>query len=205
MSATQIKVGILGLQGNFLEHMNALSKFNVDSIKVIRKEDLRLIDALIIPGGESTTISTIALSMDLMDSIKALISSKKPVWGTCAGLIMLSEFIDCNSKIKTFGGLSVIVQRNYFGSQLNSAIRTVNIHDKDLGKDQIKAIFIRAPVIKSILNSPLTSIKILGTLESGEIVAVRQGNILATCFHPELSDDDTVFHEYFFKMIKESK
>ena len=187
-------IGVLALQGGFSEHINVLS--HLDSITTIQVKtiaQLNLCDGLIIPGGESTAISLSLIRNNLMDPLRSFVASK-PVWGTCAGLILLSNSTNGNGKKspELIGGLDVSTIRNVFGSQLQSFIKPVEIKGFDY---PLPGVFIRAPGIESV--GP--GVEVLGKL-GDKVVAVRQGHILATCFHPELTNDKR-FHEYFVKML----
>ncbi|ORX54762.1 SNO glutamine amidotransferase, partial [Piromyces finnis] len=193
----------IALQGAFLEHKNLLYRLeDVKEVREIRKpEQLEGIDALIIPGGESTTMALVAESSGLMEPLKDLVKVKKiPVWGTCAGLIFLSEQAEKVKKggQKLIGGLHIKTQRNAFGSQIDSFVDDLDI--PVIGDKKFKGIFIRAPIIESVADD----VTVLCRLKSGSIVAVQQENIIATAFHPELTNDPS-FHEYFIKHIKERK
>lgn len=191
-------IGILALQGAFIEHKFILDKLNIKNILIKKSEQVRLCDGIIIPGGESTTMSI--LEDDIFGLIQTHIQNGKPIWGTCAGIILLSDYIE--GKIegqKNIGGLNIVVKRNYFGSQQQSFIEYLP-YPKEFGKEgKFPAIFIRAPIIKNIINNE-NNIKIL-SLCNDNIVAVQQNNILVTCFHPELSNDFS-WHEYFIKLVK---
>ncbi|KAJ3273584.1 hypothetical protein HDV01_004351 [Terramyces sp. JEL0728] len=187
-----INTGVLALQGAFSEHIHTLQKLGVQTKEIKKSEQLNEIDGLIIPGGESTTMSLIMQRNGLIEPLQSFIKSGKPVFGTCAGLIMLSNEIT-NQKQGgqgNLGGLDITVQRNAFGAQLDSFVSEL---DLTIGKFQ--GVFIRAPIITSVGDN----VEVIGKYED-RIVAVRQGNILGTSFHPELTLDPMV-HEYFIKMI----
>lgn len=187
-------IGILALQGAFIEHKNILDKLNIKSILLKKAEQIQLCDGVILPGGESTTMSII--DTDIFEEIKIFIKQGKPVWGTCAGMILIANIID--GKIegqKNIGGLDVVIERNFYGSQQQSFIEYLE-YPKEFYKEGIyPAIFIRAPVIKEVYNDT----QILATYKNN-IVAVQQNNILGTSFHPELSNDYS-WHEYFIKLV----
>jgi 5'-phosphate synthase pdxT subunit len=188
-------IGILALQGAFIEHKNILDKLAVENILIKKAEQIQFCDGIIIPGGESTTMSII--NSEVFQEMKIFIEQGKPVWGTCAGMILLSNNIE--GKIegqKQIGGLDIILQRNFFGSQQQSFIDYLK-YPKGFCKEGIyPAIFIRAPVIKEVYNNT----KILAIYKKN-IVAVQQNNILGTSFHPELSEDYS-WHEYFIDLVK---
>ncbi|KAG4092431.1 SNO glutamine amidotransferase [Neocallimastix lanati (nom. inval.)] len=199
----KLVIGILALQGAFSEHINLLLKLdNIKEVREIRKkEELEGIDALIIPGGESTTMALVAEASGLMEPLKELIKVKKiPVWGTCAGLIFLSEEAEKVKKggQKLLGGLHIKTQRNAFGSQIDSFVTNLDI--PVIGEPKFRGIFIRAPIIESIGDD----VTVLAKLENGSIVAVKQDNIIATAFHPELTNDPR-FHQYFINHVIERK
>jgi 5'-phosphate synthase pdxT subunit len=187
-------IGILALQGAFIEHKYILDKLQVKNILIKKSEEIHICDGIIIPGGESTAMSIVEDNM--FEEIKIFIKKNKPVWGTCAGMILLSnEIIGKIENQKHIGGLDIIIQRNFFGSQQQSFIKNIE-YPKEFNKDgEYPAIFIRAPVIKEVYNNT----KILAICDEN-IVAVQQNNILGTSFHPELSSDFS-WHEYFIHLI----
>lgn len=185
-------IGVLALQGDFLEHITTLRKIGAATREVRLPEDLQEIDALIIPGGESTTMVNLLDSFDLRKPLVARIKKGMPVWGTCAGMILLASKLVQDRPIP-LGVMDITVNRNAFGRQIESF--ETNLEIKGLEKP-MHATFIRAPWIVS--SGP--KVEVLATLEDGTIVAARQGNMLATAFHPELTED-TRLHEYFVKNI----
>lgn len=199
-----MRVGVLALQGDFQEHIQVLKSLGVDTVEIRKPEQLRDVHALVIPGGESTTFAKLALEYGLLDPIREMCRSGKPVWGTCAGMILLAR--DAGRPQPVLGVLDVKVQRNAFGRQVNSF--EVDLDVPELAKVQqngatphpFHAIFIRAPLIESAGKG----VDILARLEDGTIVAARQDNLLATSFHPELTHDAR-FHQYFIEMIQEGK
>ena len=188
-------IGVLALQGDFREHIHTLTTIGVESRKVRNPEDLIGLSGLIIPGGESTVIDKLSRNYKLTGPIKELIVVGLPVFGTCAGLIMLADRIKDGVKDQeTFGGLEIEVQRNAFGSQVDSFESSLDF----VGIDKpVKAAFIRAPIVTQ--TSAL--VEILSTLDDGRIVAVRQGNLLGISFHPELLEETSV-HKYFVQMCE---
>ena len=192
-------IGVLGFQGSFAEHLTALRKAQIDCCLVRQKEDLERVNGLIIPGGESTTLGHLLEMYDLMESLKTKIQEKKiAVWGTCAGMILLAKKILNSKKGQAFiSVLDITVARNAYGRQIESFEEAVEI--KCLGGKAFPCIFIRAPKIVEVT----PQVEVLGKLSDGEIVAVRQNNLLATSFHPELTKD-TRFHEFFAKITKGS-
>ena len=188
-------IAILALQGAFIEHEKVLKKLNVDYFEIRKKEDLnKPMDGLIIPGGESTTIGKLLFDLDLFDILKNKIINGLPVFGTCAGMILLAKKID-NQEQTYFSTMDIEVMRNAYGRQLGSFY---TLGEFDNMKD-VKMTFIRAPYVKEVFNDT----KILATIDN-HIVAVRQNNQLAISFHPELTDEVRV-HQYFINMIKENK
>ena len=191
-------VGVLALQGDFAEHIAALRRIGVQAREVRLPADLEGLDALIIPGGESTTIGKLAKEYALIDPLRAF-GAAKPIWGTCAGAIFLSKDA---TRIKEgqplLGMMDLTVQRNAFGRQVNSFETALDIPALGEDGEPFDAVFIRAPLIESV-NAP--DVEVLAQLEDGTIVAARQGHLLATSFHPELNQDDR-FHQYFVSMIE---
>jgi 5'-phosphate synthase pdxT subunit len=188
-------VGVLALQGDFREHQLVLSEIGARNIQVRTIEDLRSIDALVIPGGESTTMQNLATAFGLFEPLKSAIAEGLPTFGTCAGLIMLANtIIDGVAGQRGFGGLDVEVRRNAFGNQLDSFEADLNIRGIE---EPVHAAFIRAPIVVSA--GP--SVDVLCRLDDGQIVAVQQGNILGISFHPEVTGETRV-HEYFMRFLK---
>lgn len=188
-------IAILALQGAFIEHEKVLKKLNVDYFEIRKKEDLnKPMDGLIIPGGESTTIGKLLFDLDLFDILKNKIINGLPVFGTCAGMILLAKKID-NQEQTYFATMDIEVMRNVYGRQLGS-FYTLGKFDN---MENIKMTFIRAPNVKQVFNDA----KVLSIIDN-HIVAVRQNNQLAISFHPELTDEVRV-HQYFINMIKENK
>ncbi|PKK80644.1 SNO glutamine amidotransferase [Rhizophagus irregularis] len=207
----QFKFGVLALQGAFQEHIHMLQNISqVSSAIPIRKaEQLETIDALIIPGGESTTMALIAERSGLMEPLRKFVRDEKPTWGTCAGMILLAN--EAN-KVKKggqdlIGGLNITVNRNQFGSQIDSFESLLHInHITTSSDDLFPAIFIRAPIISSINSSNVEVLARLehdiGETDASSIVAVRQGSLLGTAFYPELTNDDRI-HKYFVQLTQD--
>lgn len=188
-------IGILALQGDFLEHLKSVEESGAQGKLVKTNSDLKNIDALILPGGESTSMGIIAEKNKLVEPIKNFIKTKKPVWGTCAGIIMLSEEITNQKRHGqvNFGGLNIKIERNYFGRQINSFEKEITINTPE--KIIQKAVFIRAPGIVEYGKN----VEILANIDHGDKqipVAVRQDNILGTTFHTELSNNSELL-KYF--------
>ncbi|MFC1768744.1 pyridoxal 5'-phosphate synthase glutaminase subunit PdxT [Nanoarchaeota archaeon] len=189
-----MRIGILALQGAVREHAIILRKLNVTPVLVTRKEDLKDLDGFIIPGGESTTISDMLHLYNLHNPIKTLHKRGIPIYGTCAGAIILSKNPE-SKKVKPLGLIDVTLQRNAYGTQKDSFETQINI--KNIGK--FHGIFIRAPIITAYNHNT----QILSNFEDNPIMAVSD-NILITTFHPELTKDTRV-HELFITMVKKSK
>ena len=186
-----MKIGVLSLQGGYEKHIDILERLNIQTSKVKYKKDLLNIDALIIPGGESSALSNLIEKESLYTPLKKFIS-KYPVYGTCAGLILLSKSIENNNKVRSFDVLNITLTRNGWGRQINSFSKNISIK---IFKNKYKGIFIRAPKISNCGNS----IDILSVLNNSPVM-IQQNKILGTTFHPELTDD-TRIHEYFIKMV----
>lgn len=186
-----MNVGVLALQGAFIEHEKTLRGLGANPVEVRLPQQLDHLDALIIPGGESTTIGKLAVAFDLLEPLRAF-AAEKPTWGTCAGMIMLAKDIGRSQPL--LGVMDIAVNRNAFGRQVDSFEQDLVI--PDLGEQPFHAVFIRAPLVIDVKNDA----RVLARLEDGGIVAVRQGHLLATAFHPELTPDDR-FHRYFLREV----
>jgi len=196
------RIGVLALQGSFIEHIALLERLGVEPPAVKLPKDLVGLDGLIIPGGESTTIGKLAATYELIDELKRLAEDGLPIWGTCAGMILLAQEIE-GANQPHLGLMDIVVERNAFGRQVESFEADLLIPALDLVSSEeekgkrFHAIFIRAPSIKRVGEG----VEVLASLDEGIIVAARQRNLLATAFHPELTED-TRFHRYFLKMIE---
>jgi len=190
-----MKIGVLAMQGAFAEHIAILKKLGAEAVEVRRAEQLDGLAGLIIPGGESTTMLKLADIYQLNEAIKTAAKQGLPIWGTCAGAILLAEEVTNTGPNMPVGlGLMrITVRRNAFGRQVDSF--EANLKVMGLGDEPFPAVFIRAPLIESALPPA----EVMSRLGNGTIVAVRQDNLLATSFHPELSLDNR-FHRYFIKM-----
>jgi 5'-phosphate synthase pdxT subunit len=190
-----MKIGVLALQGDFREHLVAAKASGHAALTVRRPEELDEVDALILPGGESTTIAHLAATFNLMEPIRDRIKSGMPVYGSCAGMILLADrIIDGSVGQKTFGGIDMTVRRNAFGRQVDSFESDLSFNGEDL-----HAVFIRAPWVEEVG----VGVEVLSSVETAQgrhPVAVRQGRLLATSFHPELTGDLRV-HRYFFDQV----
>jgi 5'-phosphate synthase pdxT subunit len=192
---TRPTIGVLALQGDVREHLVALAAADAAAGPVRRPEELAGLDGLVVPGGESTTISKLAVLFGLMEPLRAAIRGGLPVYGTCAGLIMLADkILDPRSGQETFGGIDMIVRRNAFGRQNESFEAAVEMAEVPGGP--VEGVFIRAPWVESVG----ARAEVLAE-HRGHIVAVRQGNVLATSFHPELTGDHRV-HELFVSAVR---
>jgi 5'-phosphate synthase pdxT subunit len=194
-------VGVLALQGDVREHERALAAVGARTRRVRSAEELDALDALVIPGGESTTMSNLALRWGLMEPLRERVRAGLPAYGSCAGMIMLADRIEGGRPDQeTVGGLDVTVRRNAFGRQVDSFEADLDM--SVLGSDPVHAVFIRAPWVEQVGDA----VEVLGRVATGpaagRIVAVRQAGLLATSFHPELTGDVRV-HEYFVEMVRE--
>ncbi|MBA7469858.1 Pyridoxal 5'-phosphate synthase subunit PdxT [subsurface metagenome] len=185
-----MKIGVLAAQGAFAEHIAILQRLQVDTMPVRLPHQLAKLDGLIIPGGESTTISQLMLGYELMSEIRNLAKNGLPILGTCAGMILLAKEISDSDGIEPIGVMNITVRRNAFGRQNESFETELSI--PALGEKPFPGIFIRAPLIEQVKNG----IETLANLADGTIVAARQGKLVAAVFHPELTDD-LRFHRYF--------
>ncbi|MDQ2660825.1 MAG: pyridoxal 5'-phosphate synthase glutaminase subunit PdxT [Actinomycetota bacterium] len=190
------RVGVLALQGDFREHAHVLARLGANVTLVRRAEELGAIGGLVIPGGESTVMDKLSRTFGVAEPLKAAIAAGLPVYGTCAGLIMLADTVlDAIDGQQTFGGLDVVVRRNAFGSQNQSFETDLDI--AALGEPPVRAVFIRGPVVESVGEKATP----LASLDDGRVVAVEQGNLLGTSFHPEIQGD-LRFHEYFLAKVR---
>jgi len=188
-----VRVGVLSIQGSVREHIECLARLSeVEPVAVKTEQELLNADALIIPGGESTAIGKLLKDYALIDPILQFHAQNKPIWGTCAGMILLAKEIAGESSCH-LGLMDIKIRRNAYGGQLDSFI--TKIHIPEISNDIQKLIFIRAPYILEAGKGVVVLARV-----NGEIVAARQGNLLATAFHPELTEDLS-FYRYFLKMI----
>ncbi len=194
-------IGVLALQGDVREHLSALSGSGADAVPVRRPAELDAVDGLVIPGGESTTIGRLAAAFDLVEPLRKRIAGGLPAYGSCAGMILLADrVLDGVAGQQTLGGLDMTVRRNAFGRQVDSFEEP--IHVAGVAGEPFHAVFIRAPWVESVG----ADVEVLGRVEAGpaagRIVAVRQGALLATSFHPELAGDLRV-HALFVRMVRD--
>ena len=188
-----MKIGVLALQGAFIEHINILRRLGVEAVEVRLPEDLVGLDGLIIPGGESTTIGKLANTYGLTEPLREF-AAEKPVWGTCAGMIFMAKSIGRDQPL--LGVMDIVVERNAFGRQVNSFIAPIDVDGLN-GSEPFPAIFIRGPRLVAAHGDA----RVLARLADGTPVAAEEGHWLATSFHPELTDD-TRLHEYFLQMVE---
>ena len=189
------RIGVLALQGDFREHIAVMNSLGADAVGVRRPAELAEVEGLIIPGGESSVMDKLSRLFGMAEPLKDAIRAGLPVWGTCAGLIMLADaVVDGIEGQESLGGLDIAVRRNAFGSQLDSF--EVDLDIPVLHAPPLHAVFIRAPVV----DTAGAGVTTLAALSDGRIVAVEQGNLLGTSFHPEMTGD-TRFHEYFLSKV----
>ena len=198
-------IGVLALQGDVPEHLRALESVGARPVPVRRPEELDRLDGLVIPGGESTTLWRLSVAFDVLEPLRKLIDEGLPAFGSCAGMIMLADRLaDGVEGQVTYGGIDMTVRRNAFGRQIDSFERDITLasagqHGYDT-EDPFRAVFIRAPWVEQ--TGP--GVSILGTEQgTGRIVAVRQGQLLATAFHPELTQDRRI-HRLFVDIVKDN-
>lgn len=200
-----LTIGVLALQGAFREHITILTQLGATAVEVRRPDQLDGLDGLIIPGGESTSMALIAERWGLVEPLRKWVHSRKPTWGTCAGMILLAERATGQKQggQALIGGLDVVVNRNYFGRQVDSFETDLNV--AELGELPFHAVFIRAPAIAETGDK----VEVLAAVQPADApspvaVAVRHGSLLATAFHPELTTD-TRWHELFLRLVAEGQ
>ena len=190
-----MKVGVLALQGSFIEHIDILRKLGVEAPPIRLPHELDTVDGLIIPGGESTTMLRLMESFGLIQPIREMARDGLPIWGTCAGMILLAKSVS-NYEMDTLGLMDATVSRNAFGSQIDSFETDLEI--PLVGEEPFHAVFIRAPIIEEAK----LGVEILSRLPDGTIVVIKQNRLLACAFHPEFTDD-LRFHSYFLNMVRQ--
>lgn len=196
---TRPRIGVLALQGDVREHLAALRDCRVDAVPVRRPDELASLDGLVLPGGESTTIAKLARTCELIEPLRKLIAEGLPVYGSCAGMILLAErIVDGVAGQETFGGMDMTVRRNAFGRQVDSFEEDLTIAGIE---GPVHAVFIRAPWVESVGPAATALAAVSAGPAAGKIVAVRQRQLLATSFHPELMGDGRV-HAYFCDMVR---
>ncbi|MBV9019567.1 MAG: pyridoxal 5'-phosphate synthase glutaminase subunit PdxT [Chloroflexi bacterium] len=204
MSNPEPRIGVIALQGDFEAHLAVLAELGVEGIAVRLPQHLHTVDGIILPGGESTTIGKLMIEYGLDDVLQRKIQAGVPIWGTCAGLILLAKETD-NALLgqPLLASMDIRVRRNAFGSQRESFETDVSV--PVLGEAPFHALFIRGPVVEAV--GP--GVEVLATLDDGAIVAVRQGTLLGTAFHPEVAQiqgrRDTRFHHYFLRIVQSIK
>jgi 5'-phosphate synthase pdxT subunit len=192
-------VGVFALQGDVREHLHALADLGVEALGVRRPQELAVCDALVLPGGESTTMAKLAATFDLLEPLRERIGAGMPVFGTCAGMILLADHVrDGIEGQETLGGLDVTVRRNAFGRQVDSFEDDVEFAGLD---DTVHAVFIRAPWVEEVGEEVEVLARVGHGPAAGRIVAVRQGPLLATSFHPEVGRD-TRIHRLFVDQVR---
>ena len=191
-----MNIGVLAVQGDFAEHIAILRRIGADTREVRLPEQLEALDGLIIPGGESTTLSRLMSIYHLREPVAEMAAEGRPVWGTCAGMIMLANEITEQDPVP-LGLMDIGVRRNAFGRQVDSFEQPLQISPLD--PEPYNCIFIRAPVVIRVGSK----VDVLASLDDGRPVAVKQGNLLATSFHPELTRDTRV-HQYFVGLVKDN-
>ncbi|MGA9749116.1 MAG: pyridoxal 5'-phosphate synthase glutaminase subunit PdxT [Nocardioides sp.] len=206
MTATPT-IGVLALQGDVREHRAMLALSGAVTLAVRRPEEVAQVDGIVIPGGESTTISKLARTFEVLDPLRAALRDGLPAFGTCAGMIMLADHIEAGvAGQETFGGLDVVVRRNAFGRQVDSFEADLDVAGFD---EQFHAMFIRAPWVEKVGASVDVVARVAGVRGGvrpeavGRIVAVRQGDLLATSFHPEITGDPRI-HGVFVDLVRQS-
>ncbi|ABB13687.1 pyridoxal 5'-phosphate synthase glutaminase subunit PdxT [Carboxydothermus hydrogenoformans] len=187
-----MKIGVIAMQGAFREHEQTLARLGVETLRIRRPEQLSQIDGIIIPGGESTTIGKLLGDFNLMEPLRERILSGLPVFGTCAGMILLAKEIE-NSNQPRIGTMDIKVARNAFGRQVDSF--EVDLEIPEVGQEPVRAVFIRAPYILEVK----PSVQVLAKVDD-KIVMARQDNMLVSAFHPELTDDLRI-HRYFIEKV----
>ena len=209
MSSPCVRIGVLAVQGDVREHLQTLTSLGAQVFGVRRPRELDDADALVIPGGESTTMDKLVRAFELQEPLRKRIADGMPVFGSCAGMIMLADRIaDARPDQETLGGLDITVRRNAFGRQVDSfeadlhIQRIAEVTTVPAGRPTtFKAVFIRAPWVEETGDG----VEVLATVESGpamgRVVAIRQGNLLATSFHPEVTGDQRI-HEYFTQIVR---
>lgn len=190
-------IGVLAIQGDFLEHRQVLERLGSVVLEVRTRNELDEVDGLIIPGGESTTIVQLLDIFDIRDHLVNLVKNGMPVWGTCAGMIVLANTLT-DQRPNPLNLMDINVTRNAFGRQVDSFEADLEIDEID--GQPYRAIFIRAPVVNSV--GP--NVQVISRLNDGRPVAVRENHMLATAFHPELTSDDRI-HQMFLRMVEENR
>ena len=202
VDAGRPRIGVLALQGDVPEHLLMLESAGAVGVPVRRAGELDSLDGIVLPGGESTTMHKLAVIFDLFEPLRDRIRSGLPALGTCAGMIMLADRIEGGvAGQETIGGLDVTVRRNAFGRQVDSFEADLDISAVDPREPSFHAVFIRAPWVEKLGADVLTLARVASGPSAGRIVAVRQGGLVATSFHPEIAGDDRV-HRHFVEIVR---
>ena len=202
--AGDVTVGVLALQGDVREHLAALAAEGATAVPVRRPEELAAVDVLVLPGGESTTIGKLAARFGLLRPLRDAVRAGLPVYGSCAGMVLLADrLVGAPAGQETIGGLDATVRRNAFGRQVDSFESSVQLAGPSLGGAPVPAVFIRAPWVEAVGPAVEVLGRVVGGAGDGKIVAVRQGDLLATSFHPELTGDRRV-HALFVDMVRDA-
>ena len=204
MTAAGPPVGVLALQGNVAEHLDALRACGADPRPVRRPAELDQVSGLVLPGGESTTLSKLLVAFDLLDPLRERLASGMPAFGSCAGMILLArEAVDARPDQHQLGALDIVVRRNAFGRQVQSFETDLSV--TGVGGGPVRAVFIRAPWVESVGRGVDVLARVpssIGGAASGKVVAVRQGPVMATAFHPEQTGDARL-HDLFLRRVRE--
>ncbi|WP_146901111.1 pyridoxal 5'-phosphate synthase glutaminase subunit PdxT [Cellulomonas aerilata] len=199
---TRPRIGVLALQGDVREHLAALEESGAEAVPVRRESELATVDGLVIPGGESTTIEKLLRAFDLFEPVRERLREGLPAYGSCAGMILLADrVVGGTSDQTTLGGLDITVRRNAFGRQVDSFETDLDVAGID--GEPVHAVFIRAPWVEEVGSGAQVLAAVGEGAAAGRIVAVRQGGILATSFHPEVTGDHRV-HRLFVQIVRES-
>jgi 5'-phosphate synthase pdxT subunit len=200
-STDVLRIGVLALQGDVREHLRALTTAGAEAVTVRRPEELAKVDGLVLPGGESTTIVKLARIFELFEPLRERIADGLPVYGSCAGMILLADRVDAGGSPleATFGGIDITVRRNAFGRQVDSFEEDLAVQGVE--GEPLRAVFIRAPWVQEVGPAATAIGHVTSGEHAGRVVAVRQGNLLATSFHPELTGDPRL-HGLFVDLIR---
>jgi len=201
--ATRPRIGVLALQGDVREHMRVLREVGADPLEVKRPDELTGLSGLVLPGGESSTMAHLAVTSGLLEPLRDLVRSGLPVYGSCAGMILLADRVqDAIEGQLTLGGIDMTVRRNAFGRQVDSFEEDLDVAGVE--GPPVRAVFIRAPWVESVGPDVEVLARVEGGPADGRIVAVRQGNLLATSFHPEITGDIRV-HRLFVDLVRSNR
>jgi 5'-phosphate synthase pdxT subunit len=199
-AVTTPRIGVLAVQGDVREHLVALERSGVHASRVRRPEEAAEVDGLVVPGGESSTIDKLVRAFDLQGPLRERIAAGMPVYGSCAGMIMLADrLVDAAPGQQTLGGMDIVVRRNAFGRQVDSFEE--DLHIRELGGEPVRAVFIRAPWVEEVGEGVEVLARVEHGLAAGRIVAARQRGLLVTSFHPEVTGDHRV-HQLFADIVR---